>query len=444
MEQSLDSTISELEKQIVEHESRIQQIDQAINGKNQSIQYKQAWLKKKEELSKASGECVIPERLYGLIDEHSDIYYFTIRLTLSPSGKRHKISISRWLIQTQKQDIDYKEFIRSHHDFANILDKNRYYRDIYYCKAALVGYGQEKRIIPIQFLKVNEGNLLERKYQEMLDKDRQITERYKLIDISELERNKKDLAKVIKTLHLNIKNLKEINISVQLEINKDANALLEPKPFYSMWCDNMPLFLFRDKVLDYLCTYRRDDPLEIKSLPVEKVFSGSKLNLLRQYFHLEDGCFVTKTGFVLQGNEENYASAIFQKIMAGKEILPRPDGYRPYTVLKGKDDESKKTKIVYRHWGQTFLSGLSPDYVTQGRLLGSGGSYLAFHFGDKVIVEFDQEDRATYCFSNEYFSTLRAWYRMALIKECPDGYEGRIYHHQGRDVWKRAVTECLK
>ena len=90
------------------------------------------------------------------------------------------------------------------------------------------------------------------------------------------------------------------------------------------------------------------------------------------------------------------------------------------------------------------MASLNPDVVTDGQLLGSGGHYKAYVFGNKTVVEFDQEAHGTYFFDTEYFTTLREWSRSEILTEKPEGFYRRIIHPKGKwDLWRDRVEEFI-
>jgi hypothetical protein len=134
---------------------------------------------------------------------------------------------------------------------------------------------------------------------------------------------------------------------------------------------------------------------------------------------------------------------LFVKVVRGIEIFPAPElpmGYRERKSYRLNDKE----EIAFRIWSQEILSSMNPDKVGQGKLIGSGGSYKAFCFGDKVLVEFDQEDRATYVLSKDYFDVLRVKPRLEIIREKPKGFIKRIVHTLDRKKWIKQIKEIIE
>ncbi|MBW2978363.1 hypothetical protein KY331_05960 [Candidatus Woesearchaeota archaeon] len=205
--------------------------------------------------------------------------------------------------------------------------------------------------------------------------------------------------------------------------------------FYSLWIANSPVFLYQDNGVFSLKTCRKDKPLEL-------IASGSVPPVTERLGLLNDGNFYNSDGHPLYGTAEEIAADIFLQVMNGKEILPAPQQAEGYIV---KTEKRKKNDLAdrYRHWGQIFLGQLEPDEVVDGQILGSGGSYKAFVFRKKTVVEFDQEDHATYLFDTDFFNSLRHWNRQRILDQNPAGFQGRIIHEGSRSVWKTSVTDYL-
>lgn len=225
-------------------------------------------------------------------------------------------------------------------------------------------------------------------------------------------------------------------------IRKD-NISLFGRQCYSLWLAESPIYLYQGDRSQYLYTTRKDTPLEILSINTNIIMNiADRARAQGRVFNLNTGDLVTNRGYVLNGEQQNIAAGIFEQVMNGIEILPSPTEPSGYTVRRhiGPRQEQEPR---FRHWGQTYLAQLNPDEIIEGQLLGSGGSYEAYVFGDKTIVEFDQEERATFFFDTDYFHTLRVWQRREILQRNPEGFEGRIIHHKDRDNWRNSVLNFL-
>ena len=223
---------------------------------------------------------------------------------------------------------------------------------------------------------------------------------------------------------------------------KKYSAVLDDRPFYSMWMETSPVFLYADGRLLYLHTARKDKPLQLVSASLDEVVGPENTKLAQILLGLEEDKFCTDQGYVLEGEAERFAADRFEQIMTGVEILPSedsPDGYRVIQRRDGRENPDQP-----RHWGQVHLVQLRPDNIVTGELLGSGGSYKAYVFGDKTVVEFDQENRATYLFDTGYFENLRVWKRSRILSDSPPGFEGRIIHSANKDLWREQVSDFLR
>ena len=185
------------------------------------------------------------------------------------------------------------------------------------------------------------------------------------------------------------------------------------------------------------------DPLKIFGIEIDK-FVLRRFRRISSLLGLNIGDFVTTSGYVLYDQQEEDAARIFDHVRNGEVILPSPD--EPFgTKIKVESGLSEsEDSDRFRHWGQQYLSGLNPSSIDDGELLGSGGSYKAYDFGDKTVVEFDQEGRATYLFNSVYFKKLRFNNRQNIIDDEPEGFKGRIFHYDvSRINWQNQVNEFL-
>jgi hypothetical protein len=219
---------------------------------------------------------------------------------------------------------------------------------------------------------------------------------------------------------------------------------VEDREFHSLWIADSPVFRYENGDFKYLFETRKDRPLKLKTARERMVIDESDLDLAQKLIGLEEGDFCNYRGFCLIGDESERASAIFDHVMNGAEILPNPSEPSGY-IIKGQrirgagNGESEKL----RPWGQDYLASLKPTKVTQGELFASGGFYIAYSFGDRTVVEFSNENRATYCFDTLYFESLSGWNRATLLHNCPPGFNGRVIHKKDRGEWENAVNEYV-
>lgn len=226
-----------------------------------------------------------------------------------------------------------------------------------------------------------------------------------------------------------------------LIVEKSSFSLIDSR-FYSLWIANSPVFLYEGKKIAYLHTKRKDNPLEIRRVDTKRIL-GDDEELAASLLNLEKGSFCNGKGYVIDGENEEIVANIFEQVLTGKKILPRPKTPTGYAVKTEQRHSDRKTEIKFRHWGQIYVAQSGPDKITEGQLLGSGGSYKAYTFGNNTVVEFDQPNRATYLFDSDYFNKLRIWYRSDLLTRKPEGFEGRIIHHDNRDAWKASIDDFL-
>jgi len=232
---------------------------------------------------------------------------------------------------------------------------------------------------------------------------------------------------------------RSVNLQDAVPAVSKQHHILDSKPFYSLWLKDSPAFLLLANQLVYLHTTKKDKPLELKQLPLDSILSAHEKELSQEYHGIDDGAFYDGHGYKLTDAQAKVASNIFEHVFTGKEILPAPETPAGYVIRQRKvrDDETKP-----RHWGQLHLAQKKPERVVLGKLLGSGTSYKAYVFGEKTIVEADEEERATYVFDTSHFENLRTWQRSRLLEAQPAGFTGRIFH-DNKDAWKQEIEHVL-
>lgn len=164
---------------------------------------------------------------------------------------------------------------------------------------------------------------------------------------------------------------------------------------------------------------------------------------------LKAGDFITIDGFKIYDDAKRVAEAIFKKVEEGIEMLPEGDEKQGYRIRERKARTAQGEVETARTWGQDFIASLSPIDRKQGELMGSGGSYIAFFFGNgRVIMEFDQKDRATYLVTREQYDILRHWSREKMLRQRPEGFLGRIIHigetEEEKNIWADALREYIR
>ncbi len=264
-------------------------------------------------------------------------------------------------------------------------------------------------------------------------------------ELEEERRNEPEISEPLSLLQRERGYLNLVSSTAQREvkIKKSVMSSLEgSRPFYSLWADDSLVLLYFEGNFFYTSTTRKDDPLEINLVTkgMQELLLKA-VNKAENELSFKEGDLITYSGIPIVGNNEIYASEIFQKVFTGIKILPKPEEPQGYQeqLKSGKTEQ----EIVYRHWGQIYLSSLNPENVNQGEILGSGGSYKSFQFGDRLVVEFDQEDRATYLFDPESFDELRMRNRSEIISENPKGFYGRVIHHENQKLWKKQISNFI-
>ena len=136
---------------------------------------------------------------------------------------------------------------------------------------------------------------------------------------------------------------------------------------------------------------------------------------------------------------------LYEKVKNGVEILPYLNKKKGIIRAKGERNELRKTQPPQpRHWGQEHLGNLATGDIIEGEFFATGFTYQAFPVKKYVIVEANEENRATYIFNHKTFDSLRLMPREKLIYEKPEGYVGRILHAGSQDRWKKSLKCYLK
>jgi hypothetical protein len=215
--------------------------------------------------------------------------------------------------------------------------------------------------------------------------------------------------------------------------------------FYSLFSGTdipSPVFLYEGGIMKYLITTRKNDYFKIEQLPTFVVMRPEVLERSKNLIGLTQGNFCDSRGLPLVGKNHELADKIFHQVRNGVVVLPDPEQSSGYRV-RIKKEKGGREPPKPRHWGQGYLQSLNPEKVTPGKLLGSGHSYKAYVFGDRTVVEFDEENRATYFFGTDYFESLRAWNRNTILRQDPEGFDGRTIHKGDQEAWKLRVEDYL-
>ena len=227
--------------------------------------------------------------------------------------------------------------------------------------------------------------------------------------------------------------------------------------FYSLWVDRPEryqslIYLCNEGKFYHLWTPNKKSRFEIiqdgNSDRVSELFERNRLLASQALFPIREGDICTSRGAVLLGESADYARAIFEQVQNGVEIFPEPEelkGYRIPSKTKVAKQEESEHALEMRTFGQEFLKSLSPTKIIEGELFGTGHSYKAFVFGNRIVVESDEEQHATYFLSREQFETLRQRSRRELLTEQPEGFLGRAIHpSDGQDSWKDSIARYVQ
>ena len=138
---------------------------------------------------------------------------------------------------------------------------------------------------------------------------------------------------------------------------------------------------------------------------------------------------------------------VFGKVETGIEIFPAKPSKKG-TKKNGAyiiRAPIEKREPILRTYGQEHLDELCDEKPIQGKLLGSGDTALAFRFGDIVIIESADLNKATYIVTEDSFETIRHMPRaeaMRLSEE--EGLVDRILHKDtDTETWKERITPHL-
>ena len=139
---------------------------------------------------------------------------------------------------------------------------------------------------------------------------------------------------------------------------------------------------------------------------------------------------------------------VFGKVNTGIEIFPAKPSKKGKRKNKPYHERSpiEKQEPILRTYGQEHLDELCDEKPIQGKLLGSGDTALAFRFGDILIIESADLNKATYIVTEDSFETIRHMPRaeaMRLSEE--EGLIDRILHRDtDTETWKESIGPYLE
>ena len=139
---------------------------------------------------------------------------------------------------------------------------------------------------------------------------------------------------------------------------------------------------------------------------------------------------------------------VFGKVETGIEIFPAKPSKKGKRKNKPYHERSpiEKQEPILRTYGQEHLDELCDEKPIQGKLLGSGDTALAFRFGDILIIESADLNKATYIVTEDSFPRIRHMPRaeaMRLSEE--EGLIDRILHRDtDTETWKESIGPYLE
>lgn len=229
-----------------------------------------------------------------------------------------------------------------------------------------------------------ERNELESRFIKIRDKDRGSIQKR----IHDLEYQMEKLSAQLKRYEFsgsildNISLLEKL-VSLESKAPEIRKGGYYRNRFYSLWLgDHKVLFYKNPKEALFLQSNRKVDPLKIELINID--FNSSTYRGI-SLLEATPGDFFTGQGYILKRNQSNYASEVFEQVMTGEVILPVPNEGKGYIIKKQEKTKKEEKECLFRHWGQLYLRDLSPEEILEGQLLGSGGSYKAFVYGDRVV-----------------------------------------------------------
>ena|SRR3989344_1076537 len=255
--------------------------------------------------------------------------------------------------------------------------------------------------------------------------------------------------------------LQDSDISdLEIVIKKNLPSYItgERKNHYSLWIElkdtfldeSSPVVRYQVNTGEYLFSTRKDSPLKIKIFPLtinryKRKYSLEEIELSKELLGLHERDFMSLRGYILAQHQREIAEEIFRKVQEGIEILPRQYTKKGYSEKRGiREKCQNKTPILKRVEGVKFLESLNPDEIIQGNLLASGSAYVAYRFEDKIVVESDESQRATYIFTEEEFDNLRHRNRQTILETRPNGFVERMIHRSNNKRWERKILELIK
>lgn len=224
---------------------------------------------------------------------------------------------------------------------------------------------------------------------------------------------------------------------------------INPYLFYSLWFSYSPVFKVEEHYKVHIKTTSKDRPFRLSG-GLDAGFRIRHLGIAGIVYNLKKGDFCDRYGHKLAGRNLDYATKIFGQVESGIEIFPRPEEPQGYIIKEkiaeeGDISEGGGTKSqVKRTAEQDFLLKLCPRKTILGELFGSGGSYCAYFFGDKVVVEADEPERATYLLNSTEFESVIAMNRSEVLRTMPEGFRGRIIHCGDTEQWQKRVNHFLR
>lgn len=258
-----------------------------------------------------------------------------------------------------------------------------------------------------------------------------------------------DIAKMAGKKYLLLNKKDELSGAMEIE-------LVNREGFFSMWATtNLSTEIASWKTISPVYCFMEDGG-NFEYIKTTSKSSPYKINVIKlgSAEGLKKGDYCDRHCIPVPQRLVKYVNDIFEQVRNGITILPEDIESKKIVDFIAEHEEKERKKrekigIVYRTWGQNFLSKLKPDSVRKGELLGSGGSCKAFYFKKKdgqqiVVVESDLENKATFLFAEEFFDKIRTKSRSEIREESPEGFFGIIEHRISPENWEEKIREFLK
>lgn len=238
-----------------------------------------------------------------------------------------------------------------------------------------------------------------------------------------------------------------------LGIAWDLYKPLYDQKFHSLWAEDSsgpsPVFRYEGGTLAYTHSDHQRNPLAVVRTPTRNVLGTERLEELVSASSLANGDFLTGTGTVFRGKDENIARILFGLISKGMKIYPNEGGAEVQIQVGAGDERNRRKHSEPRPWSVEYLRNheVKPSGEEFPCVIADGCRYVVFPYAQLglAIMEPPMNNAGTYVVGLESFDAIPLLNRKTIRSlGKTGGFMTRIEHKQiPENYWKEKIDAIL-